>query len=363
MPIEYDVHGFVGIRLVDASPADAAMFKRHFGLPQTPLAREPDITIRFVERLSLKSRLRHLGLEDGFTDDAFVVSRLHPRVEMAFDRLGGRCEIICETGLPAVPLLTPILNLTMLGKGLLPMHASAFTYAGHGVAVTGWSRGSKSGSLLAFMAHGAEYIGDDWVYVGSNGRLYGLLGPIVVRDWYLQDLPQYRARVAQAGQARLQVIRLVQWLNQMSARITGQEWLPKIAPRLTRGLQRRQSLVAFPQELFGQEACRLTGSLDKVFFTISHESLEVNVQPIEPREIAKRMVASLQYEQRDLMPYYWKFRFAFPERRNDLLEQSEELQRERLMQVLADRETYLVYHPYPVRIPVLFDTLCQHLRP
>jgi hypothetical protein len=87
------------------------------------------------------------------------------------------------------------------------------------------------------------------------------------------------------------------------------------------------------------------------------------VQPIDPQEIARRMVFSLQYERRELMSYYMMYRFAFPEARNALIEQAEELQRAMLTRALAGKDAYAVHHPYPVPIPALFDTIGPLLDP
>ena len=74
--IEYDLHGIVGVRLLNATPGDAAVVTRQLGPIQATLTREPDIIIRFVDRLSTTSCVRNLGLDDaGFTDDAFLVLR------------------------------------------------------------------------------------------------------------------------------------------------------------------------------------------------------------------------------------------------------------------------------------------------
>ena len=135
--VEYDLHGFVGIQLVNALPGDVKIVARQLGPIRKSLAREPDIVIRFVERLSNSSRVRYVGLnEAGFTNDAFLVLRSDHKsravVQIPFDQIGKKCEIVCERGLVAIPLLIAIINLTALGKGLLPMHASAFTYKGVG---------------------------------------------------------------------------------------------------------------------------------------------------------------------------------------------------------------------------------------
>jgi hypothetical protein len=64
-----------------------------------------------------------------------------------------------------------------------------------------------------------------------------------------------------------------------------------------------------------------------------------------------------------LWSYYLKFRFAFPHLRNELLERSQVLQLDALEQILADKEAYAVYHPYPVHIPALFDAIRPYSEP
>jgi hypothetical protein len=362
--VDFDLHGLAGIRLINGSPHEVAAVARQLGPIQRPLARDPDIVIRFVDRLATASRVRYLGVDEaGFTDDAFLVLRskhkARAKVQIPFEQLGGRCEIICERGLPAVPLLIPILNLTVLSKGALPLHASAFNYHGAGVLTTGWSKGGKTETLLAFMSKGAEYVGDEWVYIGSDGRhMYGIPEPIRMWDWHLQYLPQYRAQVGQGDLVRLRTIKLLQSIG----RIVPQDGHSGFAParmlnRVMPALKQQLCVDVHPKRLFGSGFGGLSGTLDRVFFVVSHETQDVVVQPMDPQEIARRMVFSLQHERRDFMSYYLKFRFAFPEFRNELIERAEELQRELLIRVLADKPAYAVYHPYPVPIPALFDAI------
>src|SRR5690606_21859517 len=198
---DYDLHGVVGIRLVDAAPGDVAAVNRQLGPIQQPLDRQPDLAIRFVDRLSLAAPVRYIGVNDaGFTDDAFLVLRskhkAQARVQIPLAQVGVQpAEIVCERGLPAVPLLIAMINLVALGKGVLPMHASAFSYQGQGILTTGWSKGGKTETLLAFMARGADYIGDEWVYISPQGRIFGIPEPIRVWDWHMADLPQTWARI------------------------------------------------------------------------------------------------------------------------------------------------------------------------
>ena len=361
--IDYDLHGLAGIRLIDPTPGDIAAVTRQLGPIQAPLAREPDIVIRFVDRLATSSRVRYLGLDEaGFTDDAFLVLRskhgARAKVQIAFEQIGRRCEFVCESGLPAVPLLIAIINMTVLSKGALPLHASAFNYQGMGVLTTGWSKGGKTETLLAFMARGAEYIGDEWVYISGDGQhMYGIPEPIRVWDWHLQYLPQYRAQVGRGDKARLGAIKLAQSVDRALPR-GGRDFFPtKVMGRVMPVLRRQLYVDMHPQKLFGRGFGALAGRPQKVFFVVSHETPDVTVQPIDPQELARRMVFSLQHERLDFMAYYLKFRFAFPGASNALIERAEEVQRELLTRVLADKPAYAVYHPYPVPLAALFDAI------
>lgn len=362
--IDYNLHNIVGIRLVDATPQDVAAVTRQLGPIQKPFSREPDITIRFVDRLATTSPIRYLGVDEaGFTDDAFLVLRskhkTKAKVQIPLAQVGSRCEIVCESGLPAVPLLIPILNLTALANGAMPLHASAFTYKGTGILTTGWSKGGKTETLLAFMSQGAEYIGDEWVYISHDGYyMCGIPEPIRVWDWHLQDLPQYRSLITTEDRSRLKALKLAHILDQTVSQRLGRNLpLGKFMKRVRPLLKRQLHVDIHPQKLFGQKFGQLKGRLEKVFFVMSHESPEVTVQPIDQEEVIQRMVFSLEYERLNFMAYYLAFRFSFPHLRNELLEQAEELQRERLRKVLTGKDTYVVYHPYPVSIPALYEAV------
>jgi hypothetical protein len=363
LTVDYDLHGIAGIRLVDAAPGDVAVVTRQLGPLQIQLVREPDLVIRFVDRLPLASPIRYIGVNDaGFTNDAFLVLRskhkAHARVRIPLAQVGLQpCEIVCERGLPAVPLLIAMLNLVALGKGVLPMHASAFCYEGQGILTTGWSKGGKTETLLAFMAKGAEYIGDEWVYISPNGRrIYGIPEPIRVWDWHLRDLPQCREQIGRKDQMRLRLFQLMaRSAERVSARQFGSPG--EVMRRLTPLIKQQLYVDVAPQRLFNQLLGPLSADLHKVLFVVSHDSPEVRMEPIDPHEVARRMIFSLQTERMDFVAYYNKFRFAFPDARNELIDQAEVRQRALLEEMLAHKESYALYHPYPVSIPSLFDAV------
>ncbi len=366
--IDFNLHQILGIRLIDPSLRDVTAVSQQLGLPRTILDQPPDILIRFVDRLPLSSPLEYLDRnESGFTQDAFVVLRSKykapARVQIAFDQIGRGCEIICERGLPAVPLLIPIINLTALAKGALPMHASAFQFNGKGILATGWSKGGKTELLMAFMLEGATYIGDEWVYIDGDGKhMHGIPEPIRLWDWHLKYIPADKIRIPRTDRNRLRAIKLILSLDKpLSAGPVGKRLFRKLFNRLRPVLKHQLHVDILPQDLFKQNTQDLSGTLDKVFFLASHESPDLVVRPIDPLEIGSRMVFSLQYEQMNFLSYYWAFRFAFPQRRNEILERAQDLQRERLFQILANKESWAVYHPYPISLPALHEAVCPFL--
>jgi hypothetical protein len=358
--VDFDLHGLVGIRLVDAAPQDVAAVGHQLGEIRAPLGHEPEIVIRFVDSLPLQGA-RLLGArEAAFTDDAFLVlqskHKAAARVRIPLADVGGRCEIVCERGLPAVPLLIPILNLTVLAGGALPLHASAFMHRGVGVVATGWSKGGKTEALLAFAAHGARYVGDEWIYLGGGGgRVVGIPEPIRLWDWHLDQLPA--GLVPARSRMRLRLGRLVvdtgDRLTRNGASSAG---LARLLRRSTHLVEGQLHVDVPPALLFGAATNR-EAPFDRLFFVVSHESPEIVVEPVDPLEVARRMVFSLAFERRDLAAYYAKYRFAFPDAPNPVLERAEELEREALERAFVDKPAFVVRHPYPVSLERLYERL------
>jgi hypothetical protein len=350
--VDYDLHGLAGVRLIEPSPRDVAGVDRHLGLMRRPLERDPDVVIRFVDALPADGDLRLLGIgEAGYGDDAFDVlqarHKARTRLRIPFDRLGGPCELLSERGAGSVPLLVPIVNLAVLARGALPLHASAFTLNGTGVVVTGWSKGGKTEALLGAMRRGARFVGDEWVYVEpGTGRVGGLPEPMRLWDWHLRQLPDLRRRIPRGDRARLRAL----------AAFGG-----TVRDGRAGALVRRQMHVdAAPERLFGRKAIDLSGRLDRLFLVTSWERPEIVARTIDPAEVADRMATSLRYERARLLAAYEQFRYAFPGRVNRVLEEAPEREERLLHEAFAGKPAVAVDHPYPVSIDRLFEVIRAH---
>jgi len=359
--MDYDLHGIVGVRVAAREPADVAAVRAQLGDLRAPLRRDPDIVVSFIKPRGAAPELRYIDMDDAaFDDDSFFLLRGRAagqrKCRIDFGEVGGPCRIVCESGIGSVPLLIATINMVALSKGVLPVHASAFTYDGCGVMVTGWAKGGKTETLLAFMAQGATYVGDEWIYVTGDGtRLHGIPEPIKIWDWHLPELPQYRARLAPAQRAWLGTTTASQRAAERLGRLDGRG--SGLLERVSTKLQRQRYVHVTPEKLFGAAACAREGRLDKLVFVVSREAPDVAVQPVAGADVARRMAFSLQYERQRLLGSYLQFRFAFPERRSEIVDAAAERERELLLEHFSDLEACVVMHRFPPSIPSLFDAL------
>lgn len=360
--IDYDIHGLVGMRLIDPSPSDVDTIERHVGPLRGPLSRKPDIVFRFVNHLPT-SGLRYLGLENGFTDDGFFIlcdGKKETKARVPLQQVGSdQIEIVCESGVRSFPLLTGIINLTVLKKDHVPLHASAFVYNGTGIVATGWTKGGKTEALLAFASQGAEYVGDEWVWLSGDGkRVYGIPGNILLWSWQLEYLPHLRRQV---GVGERVLFKTIKSLDRLQATNPDGRLSKTFPARLLRQampvLRRRLFVKMTPRAIFGAGCGSLVAKPERVFFMVSHEDPAISVDPMDPQEIVRRMVSSIQHEQSTVAEHYLALKFAFPDVRNELIECAPDLQYSILSRALAGKHGFAVRHPYPVSLPELYKAM------
>jgi hypothetical protein len=360
----FDLNGLVGLRVVDGTPSDVAVVRRQLGHAETTLEREPDLTIRFVDRLA-RGHLTLVGVgESGYDDDAFYLLQARGgstrRTMMPFDRLGPGAEIVCERGISGVPHLLATLNLVLLTRGVLPLHATAFDVDGMGVLVTGWSKGGKTEALLAATSHGARYVGDEWVHLPPDGRMLGLPEPIRLWAWQLAQRPDLLASRTASERRRLRTWATV---ARTAEGIAGRTWKVSVpVRRIAPALGRQAYLQVPPADLFGSAGMVSSAPLDAVVLVLSHEGPHTAVHAAEPGEIARRMAASLSEERAPLMTHYRQFRYAFPDRSSPLLESVGELEARLLSERLDHVPAAKVTHPHPCDVHELGRAVLEAAR-
>lgn len=361
--VDFDLHGVVGVRLTTPTASDVDSLAGQLGPCQVALTREPDITIRFERDLS-PPEATYLGLNSAaFTAEGFyLLDRASGRVaaRIPFDKIGLPCEIVCQSGLGSVPLLLDIIRLTFLKKDYVSLHGSAFCCNGTGILVAGWAKGGKTEMLMSFANHGAQYVADEWVLLSAHGeRMLGLPTPVTLWDWQLEQVaPHLRPELSREKRARFRTVHCLDAVHRRLeyGRLKDLLWV-KALGKLLRVGREGLKVQASPEAVFGDLRCKQGASVDKLILVMSHSRPDVAIEPCDPTDIARRMVHSNEYEEEHLQQQYRAFRFAFPERRNPVLEDAEEMRSSLLYHALKGKEAYQVFHPYPVSFEELFKSL------
>jgi hypothetical protein len=340
--VDYAVREWARIRLRDARERDILGFERRFGLPAEEPSGPADLTIRFVGGIEVGRPLRIASPgEAAFAGDAFVAldRRGRPRAVMPLDRLGDDLEIVCRTG-SGVPQLSAILNLVLLDRGVLALHASAAVWNGIGVAAAGWSKGGKTEALLALVSNGAAAIADEWTYVTDDRRMTGLAEPIRVHGWHLAELPELGTSLG--GEAlRARLAGAVAAAGERLARGPGGGALRRaVGP-----VHDREAIDVAPARLFGAARLADDASLDRLLFVVAHDAPDIVVTRVDAAEVAARMTASLTHHRSAFMDLYWQFAFAFPNRRNPRIEHATAREAELLHARLSGVPAVEIAHP------------------
>ena len=125
----------------------------------------------------------------------------------------------------------------------------------------------------------------------------------------------------------------------------------------------RQLHIKVPVEkIFNADSIELKSRLDKLFLIMSQEQSVNSVETWSSEDAAKRMLESIYYEQIPFFEHYNAFKFAFPEARNEFLENVRSLQSAILTSALQNKEAYRVLHPYPFSFEDLYQEMAPYCR-
>ncbi len=363
--VRHGIHGLVSIELIGASEAQQRALVRQLGPSRAGPDGPADIVVRFMDRLPRAASLTYLGSRVAAYDEhAFYLldDAAMTRIDLA--RAGQPLEIVCEREVTAIPLLVPLLALRLIARGYVLVHASSFVHRSRGVLVAGWEGGGKSELLLPFVANGADYLADEWTIVGGQrATLHGLAAHAQVWDWQLRQLPALRRRLSRSRRARVRTAAILERLSERGAGLRGGRHPAARALGLVNpGFHNNARVSGSPEALFDGRVAFAPVPLDVAFLATVVEDPASRVRSMEATEFAARIVRSLAYERRALTEAYTTFRFAFPDRRSEAIEQASDAEEALLGRALAACPTYALEHPKPLVLQDLYDAalpLCE----
>lgn len=360
--MDFDIHGIVGIRLINPSKSDLEVLCGYLGQFKETLDREPDLIFHFKDKLELPS-FTCLGLDSAvYTDEGFYAmsSKENVKIRIPFDTIGERSEFEVESGFYDIPWLFDIINLAFLKKNYIPMHATAFVYNNVGFLVSGWAKGGKTETLLAFANHGAYYVGDEWVIISGDGKkMYGIPVPICIWEWQFNNIPDLLPKIGLQRKLLYKNIHLLEFVYKTFKKIGLEKSFPSmILSKALPSFKRQLKIRVSPEKIFNGSQLE-SAKIEKVILSFSHSDAKYQIEEANPSEIAKRIFISNSFEQIPFLNLYKTYKFAFPGRQNDFLENIDEFQFSLLNNALKNKQTFKVRHPYPF----IFEDLFNHIKP
>src|SRR5256886_12628122 len=146
-------------------------------------------------------------------------------------------------------------------------------------------------------------------------------------------------------------------LKMVSSERIRTSFLFRTLQRASAAAEERLRPAVAPSAIF-QDRIRSAGApVNKIFLFVNHEDHKIEVEPIAPFEMARRLAFLVQHELSPLLQHYSAYRFAFPSRRNEFLEDVAESSCETLARALMGKETYVVRLPYPHMFPELYQAM------
>lgn len=354
---EFNIHGVLGVKLLDAEASDVATVRRHLGPLEEELFCEPDLVVRFVKHLPRVETEHQALTSNGFAKDSFLVfderaAREAAQIAVNFDRQP--CEILCQSGLRSIAVLLPMLSLIALKKDYVAIHGSAFVYDGVGVVMAGPATSGKTTILLGFASLGAEFVGDDWVLLRRDGqRMHGLPAAIELSPKHAERSLFVRHTLGSFRRKGFDI------LGAVMALLNGSRgtFVKPAARRIITAIQRRIIPRAHPQHIFAKCAKSFSAKPQKVFLLMKHSDPVVHVKEIHRKEMAELLSRLAEHEQKNIMELYQTHRFAFPKCKSMFFEEVFTRQRDTLLDAVAAQETYIIRHPYPIHFADLYKTI------
>jgi hypothetical protein len=263
-------------------------------------------------------------------------------VTVDFDNFGPGCRLSCGPATSALELL-PWVNLLLPSAQIVSMHASAFTWKGEGVVVTGNAGSGKTGALLAAIHHGAGAVGDECLWLDRNARLRGLLVEMEIRAGYFRELPHLRTEVSTTGRYGIFI-----------CDILGRGIRPFL-PKLSRKFAGRARAHVQPDIVRRHLAPSAT--IDRLFVSRVHPGNRFRVYPVELAEVVPELVDIQSQEFARQRELYTRYRDNTGGRQNEWME-GLTLRLEKLFgEALRNTKSYIVEHPPSPRAHDLFHTI------
>ena len=365
MNIDYDFHGILGLRLVDPNLS----FARWVGAELEPLGTsassiDPDLSVARTSASVTSDAQFSLGNAGDYQECVYSDSELWLRsdgefLNIPFEELGKRCEIRYTSEFRARRAwryVRPILQIGLLEKGALAVHASSMIYRDKGILFAGWAESGKTEALLGFLMDGASMISDKWTIVSERGNaMYSFPSRVTMRDWVPKYLPEILEILTPGQKRRLRIGGAMTALaSRVLQSVRGSDSVAMVSEVLRPALDTGRTVTIDQSQLAGltgrnvkSNSAATRAPFDKLFLLLPSNRQDIRVEPSTAAEVSPRLAECASYERRHLFGLYSKFKYAIPNAPPTALDDVKEREESMLQRVLATKEVYQVLAPFP----------------
>ena len=348
---DFGVAGVLRVLTRDDGPVDRAAVGRDVGRTGAVRALEPDVTIRFVDRISPSGIRGFGGGSTGYDHDGlyFLDPSTHaPLARVSQGDRWGEARILCRRGLTRVPFLSTAVDLAALFHQWAPIHGSGWvTPEGRGVLVAGWAHSGKTGALLSACEGGASLIGDDRILLSRAGsRMVGMGRPVCVKDWHMAQL-----RLSFLGRIpiRRALAGAVPRLGSRSVGTARGPWTRLATKAL--GRLRRTLEVEVPCERLTPHP--VEARVDVLILLETHQGRSISAERAPPGSSFRCLAAQTEAELLTALRAQLAFKYAFAGGGWMDVERSLAEARSILEEATLGIPSYRVRHPYPCSLEEL----------
>ncbi|MBA7697217.1 hypothetical protein ES703_105877 [subsurface metagenome] len=319
----------------------------------------PDLEIRMVKELSPYNRpLDNYHGVWGADEKYFYMQLSGKRIKLAFDIKNEEPLIFyCEIGFSRVQLLTiveQIMQLFFLQKGFTFIHGAAVSKGGRGICICAFPRTGKTNTFLSLMLGQEKYeiLSEELSIINQNGMVFPYPHSTSVDCHQLRLFPSLIDLLAN-GYIAKQKIKFQVWLPNRY-RVAG---LPtpmynRIINIVFRHLDKAYTLDLSKIGRIGHP----TKIIKFLLLSRISNSSKVTIQNIgDLNSLAMKISANVSAEragiiQRDYLTYL----FAFPDKRNTVIENSLDYQRRIIIDALQNVKCYQINLPEGIPFKKLF---------
>jgi hypothetical protein len=361
-------HDLVKIEVINEPNKIREFLQREFHVFMTDEAESPDIKIEFMDKIQGSHHIEFIGDTAAYDEKSFyVIDQNRNKASVPFDKLGNnKCNIQCETEMSLDTLfyfiLEPALHYYMLPKKATLIHSSATCLNRVGILFPAWGGTGKTDILLNFLKNGASYMSDDWTIITEKGQMLAYPRTINIFDYNIDNFPELRYCIPnKVFHRKLFLNRAFTGFHQFLQNITRtRSYEPlQIITNCVGEFLECNTRVPY-DTLFPNASIQMICSIGKVFFLTRSNTLKVKINEESPQRLAQKMIPCLMYERRYFLNLYRMFQFAFPARKNKLIDK-DEVSREIILKALEDKETYHVQIPKRATPKELYNTICEYI--